>query len=171
MIHLLLGKNNILSINHLEMRRARFLEQERRQEAEKSINYRGTASIKLEVLYFLCVESREPDKKNVERLKSLFRGEGGCRRLDLRNHIPAVISESELEAAIAASKISSERLLEDGHDGYPELNFPPGYQLECLHGRHRALAAAQVLPPEDRRWTVDLYLRSMTPPFRIQRSH
>jgi hypothetical protein len=71
------------------MRRARFLEQEQRQEGERSIKYRGTASIKLDVLHFPCEESREPDKKNVKRLRNLFREEGGC--LDLRNHIPAVI--------------------------------------------------------------------------------
>jgi hypothetical protein len=93
-----------------------------------------------------------------------------CRRLDLRNHIPAVISQPQLEAAIEASRTSAERLLEDARDDYPELDFPPGYRLECLHGRHRTLAAAQVLPLEDRRWTVDLYLEGMTSLFRIQRS-
>jgi len=145
------------------MRRARFLEEERRQEAERGIKYRGTASIKLDVLHFPREESREPDKKNVERLRDLFRGEGGCRRLDLRNHIPAVISQARLEAAIVASGTSAARLLEDARDSYPELDFPPGYRLECLHGRHRILAAAQVLPVEDKRWTVDLYLEGMTP--------
>jgi hypothetical protein len=107
------------------MQRARFLEQERRQEAERSIKYRGTASIKLDVLHFPCEESREPDENNVERLRNLFRGEGGCRRLDLRNHIPAVISQPQLEAVIEASKTSAERLLEDGRDDYPELDFRP----------------------------------------------
>lgn len=92
-----------LYINHLEIRRARFLEEERRQEAERSIKYRGTASIKLDVLHFPYKESREPDKKNVKRLRNLFRREGGCRRLDLRNHIPAVISQARLEAAIVLS--------------------------------------------------------------------
>jgi Protein of unknown function (DUF3723) len=149
------------------MRCARFLAQERRQEAERAIKYRGTASIKLDVLHFPCEESREPDEKNVERLRKLFREEGGCRRLDLRNHIPAVISQPQLEAAIEASGTSAELLLEDARDGYRELDFPPGYRLECLHGRHRALAAARVLPLEDRRWTVDLYLDGMTSLFRI----
>jgi hypothetical protein len=42
----------------------------------------------------------------------------------------------------------------------PELDFPPGYLLECLHGRDRVRAAARVLPPgiSGGRWTVDLYL-------------
>ncbi|KAH7108729.1 hypothetical protein B0J11DRAFT_241648 [Dendryphion nanum] len=140
------------------MRRARFLDTNRRHVAERSIKYRGTASIKLNVLHFPCEKSRQLDENNVERLRNLFREEGGCRRLDLRNHVPAIISQSQLEAAITASQISAERLLEDARNGYPELDFPPGYRLECLHGRHRILAAAQVLPPEDRRWTVDLYL-------------
>ncbi|TAQ83758.1 hypothetical protein B7494_g7918 [Chlorociboria aeruginascens] len=149
------------------MRRARFLEQERRQEAERSIKYRGTASIKLDVLHFPCEKSREPDENNVEKLRNLFRGEGGCRRLDLRNHIPAVISQPQLEAAIEASRTSAERLLEDARDNYPELDFPPGYRLECLHGRHRTPAAAQVLPLEDRRWTVDLYLEDLNQELKI----
>ncbi|ERF71962.1 hypothetical protein EPUS_06521 [Endocarpon pusillum Z07020] len=122
------------------MRRARFLEQERRQEAERSIKYRGTARIKLDALHFPCEESREPDKNNVERLKNLFHGEGGCRRLDLRNHIPAFNSQPQLEAVTEAIEISTERLLEDARGGYPEPDFPPGY----------------------RRWKVDLYLKDLT---------
>jgi hypothetical protein len=39
--------------------------------------------------------------------------------------------------------------------GYPELVFPAGYQVECLHGRHR-IQAAKELGLEW--WTVDLYL-------------
>ncbi|KAH7111262.1 hypothetical protein B0J11DRAFT_598641 [Dendryphion nanum] len=143
------------------MRRARFLDTNRRHVAERSIKYRGTASIKLNVLHFPCEESRQLDEKNVERLRNLFREEGGCRRLDLRNHVPAIISQSQLDAAMAASRISAGQLLEDARDGYPELDFPPGYRLKCLHGRRRTLAAAQVLPPEDRRWTVDLYLEDL----------
>jgi len=43
----------------------------------------------------------------------------------------------------------------------PELGFWPGYQLECLHGRHRIQAAKQALLPPDKWWTVDLYLAGM----------
>jgi hypothetical protein len=157
----LLGKNKTLRIHHLKMRRTRFLEQEKRQEAEKVIKYRGTASIELDVLHFPRTKSREPDEKNVERLESLFREEDGCRRLELRHHIPAVLSQAHLDAALEASEISAERLLDHARDGYPKLDFPPGYQLDCLHGRHRVLAAKKVLPSWDRRWTVDLYLDGM----------
>lgn len=34
--------------------------------------------------------------------------------------------------------------------GYAELEFPPGLQVECLHGQHRFLAAATVLELEDK---------------------
>ncbi|KAH7111054.1 hypothetical protein B0J11DRAFT_473541 [Dendryphion nanum] len=138
------------------MQRARFLDTDQRHVAERSIKYRGTASIKLNVLHFPCEESRQLDEKNVERLRNLFREEGGCRRLDLRNHVPAIISQSQLNAAMAASRISAGQLLEDARDGYPKLDFPPGYRLECLHGRHRILAAAQVLPREDRHINQEL---------------
>jgi hypothetical protein len=103
------------------------------------------------VLHFPCEESREPDEKNVERLRKLFREEGGCCRLDLQNHIPAVINQPQLAVTIEASRTSVKQFLEDARDGYRELDFPPGYRLECLHGRYRALAAAHVLPLEDRR--------------------
>jgi hypothetical protein len=33
--------------------------------------------------------------------------------------------------------------------------------LRALHGRHRDQAGAEVLPPTDRWWTVDLYLDGM----------
>lgn len=38
---------------------------------------------------------------------------------------------------------------------YPELVFPAGYQVECLHGRHRIQAAKELGLDW---WTVDLYL-------------
>lgn len=88
------------------------------------------------MLFFPCEELREPEEKNIKRLRKLFRGEGGCRRLDLRNYIPAVISQLQLEAIIEAFKTSAKLLLEDTRDGYRELDFPLGYWLECLYGRH-----------------------------------
>ncbi|KAG9238306.1 hypothetical protein BJ875DRAFT_502178 [Amylocarpus encephaloides] len=33
-----------------------------------------------------------------------------------------------------------------------------GFQLHCLHGRHRIQAAREAFPPRQRWWTVDLYL-------------
>jgi hypothetical protein len=142
------------------MRRARFQEQERRLAAERRLKFRGTASIKLEVLYFPWDKTEDVEhQKNVKRLEMIFRDEG-CRRLELRNHIVAVIDQQRLDAAIRDSGISAERLFADPRDGddYPTLDFPPGCLLECLDGHARVDAAARVLPLGDKRWTVDLYL-------------
>jgi hypothetical protein len=141
------------------MRRALLQHKERTLATERSLKCRGTASIKLDVLYFPPLKTKDPDKakKNVERLRKAFQDEG-CRRLPLLNHIPAIIDQQCLDTALRNSKVSAERLGADHRNDYPELEFPPGYRLQCLDGQSRTLAAAQVLPTADKRWTVDLYL-------------
>jgi hypothetical protein len=146
------------------MRRSQFLEQELRLEAERFIKYRGIARVWLEVLDFKWNEPRELSRKNVERMKVIFgddkRRYGNIRRLDPRNHIPAVVEQSDLDDAILASKVSAERLLSNPDNNPPFLKFAAGYRLTCLHGRHRIQAARETLPPTDAWWTVDLYLAS-----------
>jgi hypothetical protein len=48
-------------------------------------------------------------------MKEIFRGDkrsyGGICRLGPRNHIPAVVEQSDLDDAILASEVSAERLL------------------------------------------------------------
>lgn len=146
------------------MRLSRFQEQERRLATERCLKFKGTARIKLDVLDFPLEESTEPDKKNIERLKNLFQGANLCDRLNLLNHIPATIDQHHLTAALVASGVSAESLLAGQPDGYPELDFPAGYRLPCLHGRHRVLAAAEILPRGDRRWAIDLYLGGESSP-------
>jgi hypothetical protein len=63
---------------------------------------------------------------------------------------------------IVASGISADALLSNLSDDYPELKFPVGFQLECLHGRHRLQARRETLPSRDKWWTVDLYLEGMS---------
>jgi hypothetical protein len=143
------------------MRQSRFLDQERRLAVERRIKYKGTARIRLDVLHFQWNEPRELNQKNLERLKKCFRTEG-CRRLELENHIPATIKESQLDEVIVASGISADALLSNLNNDYPELKFPADYQLECLHGRHRVQAGRETLPSRDKWWTVDLYLEGMS---------
>jgi hypothetical protein len=142
------------------MRQSRLLDQERRLAVERRIKYKGTARIRLDVLHFQWNEPRELNQKNLERLKKCFRTEG-CRRLELENHIPATIKESQLDEVIVASGISADALLSNLND-YPELKFPADYQLECLHGRHRVQAGRETLPSRDKWWTVDFYLEGMS---------
>ena len=96
----------------------------------------------------------------MEYLKQCFKKEG-CRPLEVPHHIPALIDQERLDAAILASGISAKDLLSNPRDRYPELVFPGGYQLECLHGRHRIQAGREFLLPRDKWWAVDLYLAGM----------
>jgi hypothetical protein len=60
------------SKRRFKMRRARFLKQKRKFATERSIKYRGSASIKIEILHFPYEKSRKPNKKEIERFKKLF---------------------------------------------------------------------------------------------------
>ena len=137
-----------------------FQERERRLARERTFKHKGTASIDIKVLEFPYEESGEADEKDVERVKRLFHQQGEVDRLDFRNHVPAIISEEDLADAMITSDVSADRMLADLGENYPKLDFPAGYRLVCLHGRHRVLGGAAVLPPGDKRWTVDLYLDS-----------
>jgi len=137
-----------------------FVEQERRLTAELSAKFRGTASVQIEALEFPFKGLREEDQKNTERLAELFREDKGYRDWPFCNHIPAVIEQRDLDAALVRSGISPGALLEIS-DGQLELDFPVGFRLSCLRGRHRVLAAKDVLPSRSRRWTVDLFLSGM----------
>ncbi len=121
-------------------------------EREKSVNYWGAARVQLRWLAF---HNTELDTKHLQILKSSFQKD--CRRLDRRNHIPAIIDQQSLEHALRLSEISEGHLPKDSQHQIPELGFWAGYQLDCLHGRHRAEAAKLALAPSDKWWTVDLY--------------
>jgi hypothetical protein len=136
------------------MSRRRFVEQERRLAEELSAKFKGTASVNIAILDFPFKKLRDEDEKNTERLEKLFKKQKGCRDWDVFNHIPAVIQQDQLDAALERSRISSEALLE-ARDGHLQLDFPTGFLLSCLRGQHRALAAKA--SRGNTRWTVDLY--------------
>lgn len=152
------------------MRRARFIERERRIAAERILKLKGTARVKTEVLHFPRdpKNSRDEDDEHTEKLTTLLKAGNEQDILQLRSRVPAIIDQHQLEDAIALSGISAERLL-DQRD-CPELDFPAGFQLECLHGKHRIKAAANIHP--DGRWVVDLYLAGKGPSrYRNEFSH
>jgi hypothetical protein len=143
----------------VEMGDQRFLDWERALAAEKSAKAVGSASVELDFQH-------DDDEKNTNRLKSFFKKGGHC-RLDIRNHILAVIDPHSLDAALRASGLSADMLLDNPQGTYKQLNFPPGVRLHCLHGLDRARAAAQSLPPGDRRWVVDLFLGGGVTPLNL----
>ena len=122
------------------------------------MKYQNIACIRLEWLHFWGNEPRELDRKNVKRLKLNF--QKNCDQLNIKNHIPAVIKQQHLDAALQTSGILPATLLSNPEVSYPELNFPAGYQLKCLHSWHRIQAGKEILSLRDKWWTVDLYLIS-----------
>jgi hypothetical protein len=137
------------------MRQTRLAEREQRIAAERILKLRGAARVKIEVLHFPHDPkiSRDVDDKHAEKLTRLLKAGNEQEISPFRSRVPAIIDQSQLENAIAFSGISAERLL-DPRD-CPELDFRAGFQLECLHGKHRIKAAANIHPGS--RWVVDLY--------------
>lgn len=126
--------------------------------SEQCVQYRGTARVRLENLYFEWNQPRELSRKNVDRLKEIFRIES-IRRLEPRHHVPAAVDQSDLDAALRTSNVTAENLLNNPDNDPPVLKFPPLHRLTCLHGRHRIQAARETLDPTDAWWTVDFYLK------------
>jgi hypothetical protein len=123
---------------------------------ERSHKYKGTAKIDLNDIAHI---SQPFEQHNVDRLCTIFRKEG-CRRLEVQNHVTAVVSQQHLHAALQVAGKSNEALLTLNQNQFPHLRFPAG-QVRCLHGRHRIRAGKEVLPISDRWWTVDLYLEGI----------
>ncbi|KAL5354472.1 hypothetical protein ACLOAV_000561 [Pseudogymnoascus australis] len=145
------------------MQQSRTQVEDSRLEGERRLKYKGTARISLDVLHFKWNQPRELNSRHVEDLKERFRKEG-CRRLPVRKHVPAIIDQQCLDAVMRDSGVAGHQLLTNPPNElsqYPELVFPRGFQLECLHGRHRIQAGREFLSPRDKWWTVDLYLSDL----------
>ncbi|BCR83589.1 uncharacterized protein ACHE_10991S [Aspergillus chevalieri] len=123
---------------------------------ERQLKYQGTAKIDLDQISFRASANTKVDQKNVERLCEIFRKDA-CHRLDIRNHVTAIVSRQDLRRACQDGGITNEDLMANNTACYPRLQFPTG-QVQCLHGQHRLKAAEETLPPTERWWTVNLYL-------------
>jgi hypothetical protein len=133
-----------------------YTESELRVETERCRKYQGTAKIDISQIAPHPSVSQHIDSKNVERLCEIFDKEG-CRRLDVHNHVSAVVSRQQLHEALRVAQADAADLMTDQPSRYPHLQFSAG-QVECLHGRHRLKAGEDYLSPVDQWWTVDLYL-------------
>ena len=141
------------------MQRTQVQDQEETLEREKRIKYKGTARIRLEHFDFSKDEPGMLNKSVVKKLVSIFEAEG-CFHRDSRYHVPAVIDRERLDPALHSSGFASDLLLGNAQTEAPELQFPLGFRLKCLHDRHRVQAGREMVPPQ-LWWTVDLYLAGM----------
>ena len=133
-----------------------------RLDSERRLTSKGSALVRFESLRWTF--ARTPDAPHVEVLKGIFRKDG-CRRLEVKHHIPAVVDQQQLDTALEDARRkrrwqtntlpSSHSIISSQH-GYPELEFPGG--LEYLHGCHRIQAGKEYLSPIEKWWIVDLYL-------------
>ncbi|OBT50791.1 hypothetical protein VE04_09038 [Pseudogymnoascus sp. 24MN13] len=130
-------------------------------EGERRLKYKGTARIGLDVLFFRQDQPRKSSKRQAEFLVDCFRKEG-CHRLPFCNHVPAIIDQESLDAAMQRlGKTADDLLTNNEVPDYPLLEFPTSFHLECLHGRHRIEAGREFLDPGNDWWTVDLYLSDL----------
>lgn len=135
------------------MRRIRVKLEDSKLEEEGQLKYRGSARLALEVIHL----SGELDSIHVERLKRMFRKDG-CRPKHMGNHILLLIDQPSLDVALSISGLSSNTLLRNTNNDYPELRLPSGRQVSCLHGKHRIQAGREFVSARERWWVADLYL-------------
>ncbi|KAJ5982692.1 hypothetical protein N7451_012792 [Penicillium sp. IBT 35674x] len=138
------------------MSRALFSEKEVRLATERRVKYIGAAKVSISQIQFEPPLPRDLNPKNLDRLRNVFR-KNSCRRLDVNNHVPAVVSQQDLTNALRKANVTRQSLLTNDAHQLPRLAFMMG-QLQGLHGRHRLQVGAEMLPPADRWWTVDLYM-------------
>lgn len=123
-----------------------------RIEQERSQKYLGTANIRIQSLEFPISES----EKLKHHLKLRFLQQGCRTSKDLRHRLNATISQNDLHTALETSNVSCASLLDDSPP-YTELEFPPDFRLQCLHGKAVIKAAEEAFDDENERWLVNLY--------------
>ena len=87
-----------------------YTEDELRLTTERSRKYQGTAKINISQIALHPSVSQHSDQKNVERLCEIFDKEG-CRRLDVYNHVSAVVSRQHLHDALRAARVSANEMM------------------------------------------------------------
>ncbi|KAJ5988270.1 hypothetical protein N7481_003480 [Penicillium waksmanii] len=138
-----------------------YTESELRLVTERHRKYQGTAKINISQIVPHPSVSHHLNATNVRRLCEVFDKEG-CRRLDVYNHVSAVVSSQHLHDALRSAQVSAAEMMTDQPNRYPHLHFNSD-QVKCLHGQHRLKAGEEHLSPIDQWWTVNLYLDDISP--------
>jgi hypothetical protein len=108
---------------------------------DKLVNFRDTAKVELRYLEF-DNNSRQPDEKNVKRLKDFFKLEDGCDLYPADNYIKAIISDEILYNALRFSSLAENDLL--GLDPF-KLIFSNEVRFKCLNRKYRSEIATELL--------------------------
>jgi hypothetical protein len=128
-------------------------------DTERRATCQGSALVRFEYLKW----TERPDQERVDHVGRIFKKEG-CRPLEVGHHIPAIVDQRQLGAALdearrngrwTADRLPTSYAAVTTKTGYPELEFPSG--IECLHGLHRIQAAKECREVTEEWWIVDLY--------------
>ncbi|KAH8596872.1 hypothetical protein B0O99DRAFT_685351 [Bisporella sp. PMI_857] len=115
------------------MQQAQATVEDSRLDTERRLICNGSALVRFE--YPKCNEyikrnkgKRRPDPEHVERVKRIY-SRAGCRPLEITRHIPAILSQQELDTALEDARRRGRWKTEvlppiNTTDGYPELEFP-----------------------------------------------
>ncbi|KAH7248312.1 hypothetical protein B0J15DRAFT_400874, partial [Fusarium solani] len=120
---------------------------------DKAINYLGTASIHFRHLAF---PECPLDRANVDRTKALMQYGRACLPEKSSHQICAIVDRTQLKQALLRAGVLENQLLNYSGE-YVDVDFPDNYRLQCLQGKHRVAAAAEILPFSSRRWIVKLF--------------
>ena len=156
-------------LERIDMQQAQANVEDSRLDTERRLICKGAALVRFEYLNWNEYIQRNPakrraDQEYIKRVKRSFY-KAGCRRLPSVHHIPAKVSQQQLDTALEdarrkkrwkADALPSNYATINTQDGYPELEFPGG--IECLHGLHRIQAGKEWLLSTEKWWIVDLYL-------------
>ncbi|KAH3547517.1 hypothetical protein KXW20_005957 [Aspergillus fumigatus] len=88
---------------------------ERQLATERQLKYQGTAKINLTEISLHPSVDRTIDQKNVQRLCHIFLKDG-CQRLDIRNHVTAIVSRRHLTRACHDAGLTPEELKSAGEE-------------------------------------------------------
>ncbi|KAJ5676451.1 hypothetical protein N7536_012623, partial [Penicillium majusculum] len=110
---------------------------------ERYRTYQGTAKVNISQITPHPSISQYMNTKNVERLYEIFDKEG-CRRLDIYNHMSAVVSREYLHKALQVGRVNAGDIMTNQPSRYPHLYFSTG-SIQCLHGQHRLKAGEHYL--------------------------
>src|SRR5690348_10462820 len=81
----------------LTMQRSLFTETELRLATERQLKFQGTAKVNIDQIHFHSDLPKELDLKQLDVLRQDF--QNNCLRLDIQNHVTAIISRQHLETA------------------------------------------------------------------------
>ena len=134
------------------------MKEETQRLKNKFSNFKDSVKIHLKHLQFEESKNRSLslhlNSRNVARLIKVFELES-CLRLKKEHRISAIINETALQKALSTSTLTNANLLISQVS--LKLQLSQSTRLNCLHEKHRIVAAQEILLLDNKWWTIDLY--------------